>query len=107
MVGSAECQCYLRVLPAKFLKTASETVLGILLFFAEYGPALLIWLAMLALPVIVIWRRYSQDKRHRVDQIFGGETSKRLLKVFQLCSRRNHVRRLVNNLQQVRLLGHA
>jgi Domain of unknown function (DUF4349)/Putative zinc-finger len=40
---------------------ASETVLGIVLFFAEYGPALLIWLMILALPVIVVvWRRYRK-----------------------------------------------
>lgn len=41
-------------------QNASETVLGILLFFAEYGPALLIWLAILTLPVILIWRRYRR-----------------------------------------------
>ena len=41
-------------------QNASETVLGILLFFAEYGPALLIWLAILGLPVIMVWRRYRR-----------------------------------------------
>jgi anti-sigma factor RsiW len=41
-------------------ENASETVLGVLLFFAEYGPALLIWLAILALPVAIIWRRYRR-----------------------------------------------
>jgi hypothetical protein len=39
---------------------ASETVLGIVLFFAEYGPALLIWLMILVLPVIFVWRRYRK-----------------------------------------------
>jgi hypothetical protein len=39
---------------------ASETVLGIVVFFAENGPTLLIWLAILGLPVILIWRRYRK-----------------------------------------------
>lgn len=41
-------------------QNASATVLGILLFFAEYGPALLIWLAILGLPVVMVWRRYRR-----------------------------------------------
>lgn len=36
----------------------SETILGILLFFAEYGLTLLLWLIILALPVIFVRRRY-------------------------------------------------
>ena len=39
---------------------ASETLLGFLLFFAEYGPTLLIWLLVLLLPLILIWRRYRR-----------------------------------------------
>jgi hypothetical protein len=39
---------------------ASETVLGILLFFAEYGPTLLLWLVILVLPVILVWRRHRR-----------------------------------------------
>ena len=39
---------------------ASETVLGIVIFFAENGPTLLIWLMILVLPVILIWRRYRK-----------------------------------------------
>jgi hypothetical protein len=39
---------------------ASETVLGIALFFAEDGPTLLIWLVILASPVIFLWRRYRK-----------------------------------------------
>ena len=39
-------------------RNASETVLGIVLFFAEYSPTLLIWLVFLGLPVIFVWRRY-------------------------------------------------
>ena len=29
-------------------------------FFAEFGPAILIWLAILSLPVVAIWRRYRR-----------------------------------------------
>jgi hypothetical protein len=39
---------------------ASETILGIVFFFAENGPTLLIWLAILALPAILVWRRYRK-----------------------------------------------
>jgi 2-keto-3-deoxy-galactonokinase len=39
---------------------ASETILGIVLFFAEDGPTMLIWLLILALPVIFVWRRYRR-----------------------------------------------
>src|SRR5579864_3591831 len=39
---------------------ASETVLGIVLFFAENGPTLLIWVAIFALPTILVWRRYRK-----------------------------------------------
>jgi hypothetical protein len=41
-------------------RNASETVLGIVLFFAEDGPTLLIWVVILALPVIFVWRRYRK-----------------------------------------------
>ena len=41
-------------------QNAMETVLGIILFFAEDGPALLIWLAILAVPVMFVWRRYRR-----------------------------------------------
>ena len=39
---------------------ATETLLSIVLFFEEYGPTLLIWLAILALPVFLAWRRYRR-----------------------------------------------
>jgi hypothetical protein len=39
---------------------ASETLLGTVLFFAEYGPTLLIWLVLLGLPLILLWRRYRR-----------------------------------------------
>jgi anti-sigma factor RsiW len=38
---------------------ASETILGIVLFLEEFGPAISIWLVILALPVIG-WRRYRR-----------------------------------------------
>jgi hypothetical protein len=41
-------------------RNASETVLGIALLLAEDGPTLLIWLVILALPVIFLWRRYRK-----------------------------------------------
>jgi hypothetical protein len=41
-------------------QNAWETVFGIALFFAEYLPPILIWLAILALPVILAWRRYRR-----------------------------------------------
>lgn len=41
-------------------RNAAETVLRIVLFFAEYGPTLLIWLAILLWPVLLLWRRYRK-----------------------------------------------
>jgi uncharacterized protein DUF4349/putative zinc finger protein len=41
-------------------RDALETILGIVLFFAEDGPTLLIWLVILVLPVILVWRRYRR-----------------------------------------------
>jgi anti-sigma factor RsiW len=41
-------------------RDASETILGIVLFFAEDGPTLLIWLVILVVPVILVWRRYRR-----------------------------------------------
>jgi hypothetical protein len=39
---------------------ASETVLGIVIFFAENGPTLLIWIMILGFPAVFIWRRYRK-----------------------------------------------
>jgi hypothetical protein len=39
---------------------AWETIFGMVLFLAEYLPAVLIWLAILAWPVILLWRRYRR-----------------------------------------------
>ena len=41
-------------------RNARETLLGFLLFFEEYGPALVIWLVVLALPIVLVWRRYRR-----------------------------------------------
>jgi hypothetical protein len=37
-----------------------ETAIGIVLFFAEEGPTLLIWLLILALPILLLWRRFRR-----------------------------------------------
>jgi hypothetical protein len=42
------------------LRNAAETVLGIVLFLEEDGPVLLIWLAILGLPVLLLVRRYRR-----------------------------------------------
>ena len=39
---------------------ATETLLGFVLFFEEYGPSLVIWLAVLGLPILLVWRRYKR-----------------------------------------------
>jgi hypothetical protein len=39
---------------------ASESLLGIILFFAEAGPTLLLWLAILFIPARLLWRRYQR-----------------------------------------------
>jgi hypothetical protein len=41
-------------------RNATETLLGFLLFFEEYGPSLVIWLVVLALPIVLVWRRYKR-----------------------------------------------
>jgi|SRR5271169_331822 len=41
---------------------ASETLLAIVLFFAEDGPTLLVWLILLGLPVLFVWRRYRRSR---------------------------------------------
>jgi hypothetical protein len=39
---------------------ASETLLGVVIFFAVNGPTILIWIAALALPASFVWRRYRR-----------------------------------------------
>jgi len=41
-------------------RNATDTLLGFLLFFEEFGPTILIWLAILAVPVVLAWRRYRR-----------------------------------------------
>ena len=42
-------------------QNASETILGFLFFFTEFGPTLVIWLAIAALPTLLLWRRYRRS----------------------------------------------
>ena len=44
------------------IRNASATLLEIVLFFEEYGPVLLIWLAILSLPVLLVWRQYRKAR---------------------------------------------
>jgi hypothetical protein len=41
-------------------RSAAEGVLGVILFFAESGPAFLLWLAILFIPARMLWRRYQR-----------------------------------------------
>jgi uncharacterized protein DUF4349/putative zinc finger protein len=41
--------------------SAAETLIGIALFFAEYGPALIVWAIILVLPAVLLWRRYRRS----------------------------------------------
>jgi len=41
-------------------RNATDTLLGFLLLFEEYGPTILIWLAILAVPIVLAWRRYRR-----------------------------------------------
>lgn len=42
------------------MRNGAGTLLGIVLFFEENGPVLLIWLAILAAPGFLLWRRYRR-----------------------------------------------
>jgi hypothetical protein len=42
------------------IHNAGNTLLAIALFFEEYGPVLLLWFAILATPVWLLWRRYRR-----------------------------------------------
>jgi anti-sigma factor RsiW len=39
-------------------RNVADTLLSILLFFAEYGPVLIFWFLVLAIPAAIIWRRW-------------------------------------------------
>ena len=43
-------------------RSAAEMLLGFVLFVEESGPVLLIWLAILGVPVFLLWRRYRRVK---------------------------------------------
>jgi hypothetical protein len=42
------------------MRHASGTVLGLILFIEEFGPAMLIWAAIIGIPVYFAWRRYQR-----------------------------------------------
>jgi hypothetical protein len=42
------------------MQNASGMVIGLLLFLEEYGPSLLIWCAILGVPIYLAWRRYGR-----------------------------------------------
>jgi hypothetical protein len=41
-------------------RNATGSLLGLVLFIEEYGPSLVIWLVILGLPVVLVWRRYRR-----------------------------------------------
>jgi hypothetical protein len=41
-------------------RNASENLLGIILFLAEFGPTLLLWFVILFVPTCMLWRRYRR-----------------------------------------------
>ena len=45
------------------MDNAGTSLLGILLFFEEYGPVLLVWCAILAVPAGLLWRRFRKAQR--------------------------------------------
>ncbi len=45
---------------------ARDLTLGIILFFIEYGPVLLIWAALIGIPCVLVWRRIRNRLAHTV-----------------------------------------
>jgi len=41
-------------------RTVSESLLAVVLFFAETGPSLLLWFVILFIPARMLWRRYQR-----------------------------------------------
>jgi hypothetical protein len=39
-------------------RNVADTLLGLILFFAEYGPVLLLWCGFLLIPAYLVWRRW-------------------------------------------------
>jgi hypothetical protein len=44
------------------MSNAAETALGLALFVEEFGPAILIWFALLGVPAYFVWRRYRRTR---------------------------------------------
>ncbi|MGA2047436.1 MAG: DUF4349 domain-containing protein [Terracidiphilus sp.] len=44
------------------LRNAASMLLGMVLFIEEAGPVVLIWLVILGVPALVVWRRYRRMK---------------------------------------------
>jgi hypothetical protein len=44
------------------MRNATGIVIGLILFVEEFGPVILIWLAILALPAWLAWRRYRSHQ---------------------------------------------
>ncbi len=42
-------------------RTAFQSFLALVLFLAESGPTLLLWLMILSFPVWLLWRRYQRS----------------------------------------------
>jgi hypothetical protein len=42
-------------------RTAFQSLLSLVLFFAESGPTLLLWLMILSIPAWLLWRRYQRS----------------------------------------------
>ncbi len=45
------------------VRHAGGTMLGLILFLEEYGPVLVIWLVILGVPALLVWRRYRRISR--------------------------------------------
>jgi hypothetical protein len=58
--GSASTRMYNALIAG--LRNASDSVLGIVLFLEEFGPAILVWLFILGLPALLAWRRYQRTR---------------------------------------------
>lgn len=51
-------------------RNAFESLLGIVLCFAEAGPTLILWLTILAIPAWLLWRRYR--RAHALGSLVGA-----------------------------------
>lgn len=45
------------------VRHAGGAILGLVLFLEEFGPVLVIWLVILAVPAVFLWRRYRRISR--------------------------------------------